>query len=104
MQYVRLVEELIEVNVNVMIYNGQNDLIVETPGTFKWVEFLHFPQADEFRQTLMTPWKVGDRVAGFHKIVGKLELRTVNDAGHLVPMDQGESALHMARHFVTRSM
>lgn len=49
MQYVRLVEELIEVNVNVMIYNGQNDLIVETPGTFKWVEFVHFPQADEFR-------------------------------------------------------
>ena len=37
----------------------------------------------------MTPWKVGDRVAGFHKIVGNLELRTVNDAGHLVPMDQG---------------
>lgn len=48
-QYVRLVEELLEMKVNVMIYNGQNDLIVETPGTFKWAEFLHFDQADEFR-------------------------------------------------------
>jgi len=52
----------------------------------------------------MNPWKVGDRVAGFHKIVGRLELRTVNDAGHLVPMDQGAAALEMVRHFVNRSM
>lgn len=42
-------------------------------------------------------------MAGFHKIVGNLELRTVNDAGHLVPMDQGEAAEAMVRHFVERS-
>ena len=52
----------------------------------------------------MTPWKVGGKVAGFRKIVGKLELRTVNDAGHLVPMDQGAAALDMVRHFVHKSM
>lgn len=51
-QYTRLIEELIELNVNVMIYNGQNDLIVETPGTFKWVEELHYPNADKFRYFL----------------------------------------------------
>ena len=37
----------------------------------------------------MSPWKVGDKVVGFNKTVGLLELKTVNDAGHLVPMDQG---------------
>ena len=52
----------------------------------------------------MARWKVGERVAGFNKIVGRLELRTVNDAGHLVPMDQGAAALEMVRNFVTRSM
>jgi carboxypeptidase C (cathepsin A) len=52
----------------------------------------------------MTPWKVGNRVAGFNKIVGNLELRTVNDAGHLVPMDQGEAALEMVRSFVNRCL
>jgi len=41
------------------------------------------------RDTLFTPWKVNGRNAGFYKTVGNLELRTVNDAGHLVPMDQG---------------
>jgi serine carboxypeptidase 1 len=48
-QYVHLVEMLLEAKVNVLIYNGQNDLIVETPGTFKWVEMLHYDRADEFR-------------------------------------------------------
>ncbi|XP_031472651.1 serine carboxypeptidase-like 48 [Nymphaea colorata] len=85
-QYVHLVEMLLEAKVNVLIYNGQNDLIVETPGTFKW------------------PWKVKDKVAGFYKIVGNLELRTVNDAGHLVPMDQGENSLEMVKSFVKRSL
>lgn len=54
---------------------------------------LHHDKAEEFRNTLMKPWKVAGQVAGFNKIVGYLELRTVNDAGHLVPMDQGERAL-----------
>ena len=49
MQYVHLVENLLEWNVPVLIYNGQNDLIVETPGTFKWVEQLHFKEAEHFR-------------------------------------------------------
>lgn len=44
------------------------------------------------------------KVAGFNKIVGKLELRTVNDAGHLVPMDQGENSLEMVKSFVQRSL
>lgn len=57
-QYVHLVEMLLEDNVNVIIYNGQNDLIVETPGTFKWVEMLHYAKADEFRYF---PYHLGKR-------------------------------------------
>jgi hypothetical protein len=52
----------------------------------------------------MKPWKVAGQVAGFNKIVGYLELRTVNDAGHLVPMDQGERALQLVKDFVQRSL
>jgi vitellogenic carboxypeptidase-like protein len=48
-QYVHLVEMLLQDKVNVLIYNGQNDLIVETPGTFKWAEMLHYDSADQFR-------------------------------------------------------
>ena len=48
-QYVHLVEELLRRKTYVMIYNGQNDLIVESPGTFKWAEQVHYDQAEKFR-------------------------------------------------------
>ena len=37
---------------------------------------------------LFKTWKVNDKVAGYYKAAGWLELRTVNNAGHLVPMEQ----------------
>ena len=45
MPYVHLVEEVLRRKCKVMVYNGQNDLIVETPGTFKWAERVYFDQA-----------------------------------------------------------
>ncbi len=44
-QYVHLVEDLLRRNCKVLVYNGQNDLIVETPGTFKWAERIHYHHA-----------------------------------------------------------
>lgn len=46
---VNLVEQLLERNTHVLVYNGQNDLIVETPGTFFWVERLFHTYAEKFR-------------------------------------------------------
>lgn len=71
-----------------MIYNGQDDLIVETPGTLKWVEKIHFHERDEFRGKLFENWKVNGKVVGKQKKAGKLHLKIVNGAGHMVPMDQ----------------
>lgn len=41
---------------------------------------------------------------GFYKRVGKLELRSVNNAGHLLPMDQGEVALNMVNDFIKNAL
>jgi carboxypeptidase C (cathepsin A) len=49
---------------------------------------------------LLTPWRINKRVVGFYKRVGNLWLRTINDAGHLVPMDQGEVALALVNDFI----
>jgi hypothetical protein len=46
---VALVEELLHRKTHVLVYNGQNDLIVETPGTFEWAERLHHDYAEKFR-------------------------------------------------------
>jgi hypothetical protein len=47
------VEELLRRKTHVLIYNGQNDLIVETPGTFKWAERIHFDDAQKFRYFIL---------------------------------------------------
>lgn len=47
---VRLVEELlIYHDVQFLVYTGQNDLIVETPGTLRWVERVHYADSSKFR-------------------------------------------------------
>jgi carboxypeptidase C (cathepsin A) len=48
-----------------------------------------------YRDTLFSVWKTGNVTSGYKKSAGFLELRTVNNAGHLVPMDQGEACLNM---------
>lgn len=98
--YTERVEYLLNNNIPVLVYNGQNDIIVETPGTMRWVEKLHYKDSDEFDRTPFKTWKVNDKVAGSYKKAGKLELKIVNNAGHMIPMDQGENCLNMVRSFI----
>lgn len=49
-------------------------------------------------------WHVNGKTAGYRKSVGLYEIRTVNNAGHLVPMDQGPAARHMCGDFVKKSL
>lgn len=39
-------------------------------------------------------------MVGYYKKVGSLWLRNINNAGHLVPMDQGEVALALVNDFI----
>ena len=43
---------LMNYNVKVMVYTGQNDLICNTPGTLRWVENLHHKDSSKFRYIL----------------------------------------------------
>lgn len=97
---VHLVEYCLSKKLPLLIYNGQNDIIVETPGTMRWVERIQYADSGKFRNTLFQTWKVKGKVAGSYKKAGLLEFRIVNNAGHLVPMDQGENALEMVKQFV----
>ena len=50
---------------------------------------------------MFSVWKADGKTAGYRKQVGLYELRTVNNAGHLVPMDQGPAALQLVKDFVS---
>lgn len=96
------VEYLLSKNVPVLIYNGQDDLIVQSAGTMKWVDRLRYSKIDDFKKSLFTAWKINNKVVGSIKSAGLLELRIVNNAGHLVPMDCPEAALDLVTSFVEK--
>ncbi|XP_070150580.1 retinoid-inducible serine carboxypeptidase [Polyergus mexicanus] len=82
-----IVEELLnETNLNVYIYNGQLDLIVDTPGTLLWVEKLEWAQWWKWlpREPLLSE---DGFLEGFLKIWDKFCMYWVNRAGHMVPRD-----------------
>jgi len=54
------------------------------------------------RDTYFSVWKTDGKTSGYTKSAGYLELKTVNNAGHLVPMDQGAAALNLVKSFVAK--
>ena len=103
--YTYVVEDLLDRKLQMIIYNGQDDLIVTNAGTMSWVEKLRWTHAETFTGTNFEVWydKNGG-VRGYKKRVENLEMRIVNKAGHLVPMDQPESAIDLAYDFVARCL
>lgn len=76
----------------VLIYNGLYDMDCNFMGTDAWLQALDWPEGDQFKATPRTPWFIGKKWAGHSRNAGNLTQVLVNGAGHLVPMDQPESA------------
>ncbi|XP_006271289.2 retinoid-inducible serine carboxypeptidase isoform X1 [Alligator mississippiensis] len=95
-----IVDQLLVANVNVTIYNGQLDLIVDTMGQEAWVRKLKWPKLEQFSQQ---KWKAlyvrpeSTETAAFYKSYENLAFYWILRAGHMVPADQGEMALKMVR-------
>lgn len=100
------VERLEEVlkSIPVLVYNGQNDLIVTSSGTMRWVNKLKYDGIEKFQKKDFEVWKLNDKVVGYFKYEGNLELAMVNNAGHLVPMDQPAVALDLVKKFVSHHL
>ncbi|KAM0736646.1 Retinoid-inducible serine carboxypeptidase [Formica fusca] len=83
-----IVEQLLnETNLNVIVYNGQLDLITDTPGTLRWVEKLKW-QNSWWKYLVRLPLvSQEDFIEGFSKAYDKFRMYWVNRAGHTVPKD-----------------
>ncbi|KFO34999.1 retinoid-inducible serine carboxypeptidase [Fukomys damarensis] len=101
---ISIVDELLEAGVNVTIYNGQLDLIVDTMGQEAWLRKLKWPELPRFSQL---KWKAlhsspkSLETSAFVKSYKNLSFFWILGAGHMVPADQGDMALKMMR-LVTR--
>lgn len=89
-------------NYRVLIYNGQLDIIVAYPLTVNYLQKLQFSGADDYKKAPRYQWWVDGNLAGYVKHAGNLTEILVRNAGHLVPMDQGQWAFDMITRFTYR--
>lgn len=97
---IHIVDELLEAGVDVIVYNGQLDLIVDTMGQEAWLRKLKWPHLSKFNQL---KWKAlysnpeSLETSAFVKSYKNLTFYWILRAGHMVPADQGAMALKMLR-------
>lgn len=82
--------------IRVLVLNGKRDYIANWPGTIKTFNKLHWDGAKEFREN---GWNsLHEQVAhGEWKTTrdGRLVFVSLENAGHMVPLDQREGSFHI---------
>ena len=88
-------------NTKVLIYNGQDDPVVNTPGVLQYLNALNWEGLSRWKRTRKEIWTIHGENAGWAKVSGNLWFALVNGAGHMVPSDQPERAFNLIGHFIS---
>ncbi|XP_028310554.1 retinoid-inducible serine carboxypeptidase [Gouania willdenowi] len=97
---VDVVDQLLAAGVNVTVYNGQLDLIVDTIGQELWVKRLKWAGLPAFNKLRWTPLDdpTSPGLTGaFFKAYKNFSFYWILKAGHMIPSDQGPMALQMLK-------
>ncbi|XP_051995413.1 LOW QUALITY PROTEIN: retinoid-inducible serine carboxypeptidase [Xyrauchen texanus] len=97
---VNIVDELLASGVNVTVYNGQLDLIVDTVGQEQWVKQLKWNGLQYFNQmkwTALEDPQTENQTGAFYKTYKNFAFYWILKAGHMIPSDQGSMALRMLK-------
>lgn len=95
---VDIVDQLLSAGVNVTVYNGQLDLIVDTMGQELWVKKLLWdglPYFNKLRWTPLDDPASPELTGAFYKTYKNFSFYWILRAGHMIPSDQGAMALQM---------
>lgn len=87
-------------NVKVLIYNGQEDYVVNTAGVLNYLNSLRWDYIANWKRARKEVWRINNAIRGWAKTYGNLWFVLVNRAGHLVPTDQPDAAFNMLGHFI----
>ncbi|XP_063759543.1 retinoid-inducible serine carboxypeptidase-like [Eleginops maclovinus] len=97
---VDVVDQLLSAGVNLTVYNGQLDLIVDTMGQELWVKRLKWEGLPHFNNLSWTPLNdpISTGLTGaFCKTYKNFGFYWILKAGHMIPSDQGPMALLMMK-------
>lgn len=86
-----------------LIYNGQNDYIVNTAGVLNYLDSVQWPFAAGWKATEKKHFREFGELMGWYKNFENLNFVVVYDAGHLLPSDQPRNAYVMLRNFMHNS-
>ena len=96
------IETLLDSGYEVMIYNGQVDVIIAYPQTEDFIRHLRWNGTNEYHAVERKIWKVKDEVAGYAREVGNLKQVMVRNSGHILPYDQPEWGFDMIQRFIEK--
>lgn len=91
-------------NYPVLMYSGQNDIILSAPNLQNMLATLDWPNAGDWHSAPRTVWKVNpsdSAPAGYAQQGGGLTYVIVRQAGHLVPQDQPVRAYDLITRFIS---
>ena len=89
-------KQLFQGDIRILVYSGDVDGIVPTPGTKNWLAKLVSTPKEAWRS-----WTGPDKqVGGYVTVYDELTFATVRNAGHMVPYMQPARAFHLFDSFL----
>ncbi|XP_038722616.1 serine carboxypeptidase-like [Tripterygium wilfordii] len=93
---------LLDAGIKLLIYVGDEDLMCDWIGNFRWVLELNWSGKEGFARSLVIQFIVDDELVGLLTKYGPLTFMKVFRADHMAPMDQPKAALHMIQSWIVR--
>ena len=87
--------------IPVLLYNGQDDYIVNVLSAENWIANLDWPGQEGYLNAPKYVWTIGGTPVGFSRSYDKLTQLIVMKAGHMAPHDQIVSTRDMVTRFIT---
>ncbi|KAK4286417.1 hypothetical protein QN277_002975 [Acacia crassicarpa] len=90
-----VIPALLEEGIKVLVYAGEEDLICNWLGNWRWVHAMEWSGQKLFGASPNVSFVVDGKEAGTLKTHAALSFLKLREAGHMVPMDQPKAALQM---------
>jgi len=99
--YSYLLTQTIIPNFRVLLYSGQNDIIVNTVGSYNFIKSINWSGNQGFINSKKKLLTADSKVIGNFKTYKALTFAVIYNAGHMVPTDQPKSAKVMLDKFIS---